>query len=74
MKKYSFLIFISIFVVQSCTVNSEIVYHKDSASTSIMDSDLREFMTKMKAMTPDSLQQKEFTDLDKLPTILDEYL
>lgn len=56
-------------MLQSCSVNSEIVYHKDSASTSVMDIDTREFMTEMMAMTPDSLKQKEFGEMDRLPTI-----
>lgn len=56
-------------MLQSCSVNSEIVYHKDAASTSIMDIDIREFMTEMMAMTPDSLKQKEFGEMDRLPTI-----
>ena len=55
-------------MLQSCSVNSEIVYHKDSASTSVMDIDTREFMTEMMAMTPDSLKQKEFGEMDRLPT------
>jgi len=54
--------------MQSCVMNSEIVYHRDAASTSVIDFDTREFMAEMKAMTPDSLQQNEFKDFDKLPT------
>ena len=55
-------------MLQSCSVNSEIVYHKDAASTSVTDIDTKEFMTEMMAMTPDSLKQKEFGEVDKLPT------
>lgn len=55
-------------MLQSCSVNSEIVYHKDAASTSVTDIDTREFMSEMMAMTPDSLKQKEFGEMDKLPT------
>ena len=55
-------------MLQSCSVNSEIVYHKDAASTSVMDIDTREFMAEMMAMTPDSLKQKEFGEMDRLPT------
>lgn len=69
MKKTIVLFLISLFMLQSCSVNSEIVYHKDSASTSVMDIDTREFMTEMMAMTPDSLKQKEFGEMDRLPTI-----
>jgi len=68
MKKTIVLFLISLFMLQSCSVNSEIVYHKDSASTSVMDIDTREFMTEMMAMTPDSLKQKEFGEMDRLPT------
>jgi len=55
-------------MLQSCSVNSEIVYHKDAASTSVTDIDTKEFMAEMMAMTPDSLKQKEFGEVDKLPT------
>ncbi len=54
-------------MLQSCSVNSEIVYHQDAASTSVMDIDTREFMSEMMAMTPDSLKQKEFGEMDRLP-------
>lgn len=67
--KKSFVIFlISLFILQSCSVNSEIIYHKDAASTTITDIDTKEFMTEMMAMTPDSLKQKEFGEMDRLPT------
>ncbi|WPO91329.1 hypothetical protein [Chryseobacterium sp. HR92] len=68
MKKTIVLFLISLFILQSCSVNSEIVYHKDAASTSVMDIDTREFMAEMMAMTPDSLKQKEFGEMDRLPT------
>ncbi|MCW1964218.1 hypothetical protein [Chryseobacterium viscerum] len=68
MKKTIALFLISFFMLQSCSVNSEIVYHKDAASTSVMDIDTREFMAEMMAMTPDSLKQKEFGEMDRLPT------
>ena len=56
-------------MLQSCIINSEIVYHKDAASTMLTDIDMKEFIKEMKAMTPDSLQnKKEFGDMDKLPT------
>ncbi|WP_426476350.1 hypothetical protein ACP3T3_13425 [Chryseobacterium sp. CBSDS_008] len=67
MKKTIVLLLISLFMLQSCSINSEIVYHKDAASTSVTDIDTREFMAEMMAMTPDSLKQKEFGDMDKLP-------
>lgn len=55
-------------MLQSCSINSEITYHKDAASSTVTDIDTREFMAEMMAMTPDSLKQKEFGELDKLPT------
>lgn len=69
MKKIFFLL-IAAFVLQSCIINSEIVYYKDAASISVTDIDMKQFIAEMKAMTPDSLkQQKEFGDMDKLPTV-----
>lgn len=68
MKKTIVLFLISLFTLQSCSVNSEIVYHKDAASTSVTDIDTREFMAEMMAMTPDSLKQKEFGEMDRLPS------
>jgi hypothetical protein len=35
----------------------------------ITDIDTREFMAEMQAMTPDSLQDEKFKDMDKFPTI-----
>lgn len=68
MKKTIVLLLISLFMLQSCSVNSEITYHKDAALTSLTDIDTKEFMAEMMAMTPDSLKEKEFGEMDKLPT------
>ncbi|WP_172281254.1 hypothetical protein [Chryseobacterium sp. LAM-KRS1] len=68
MKKTFLLFTMCLLALQSCTINSEIVYYKDAASSTIMDIDVREFMAEMKAMTPDSLQKKELGEMDKLPT------
>lgn len=68
MKKIFFLFILSLLILQSCTINSEIIYHKDAASSTIMDIDVREFMAEMKAMSPDSLNKKEFSEMDKMPT------
>lgn len=68
MKKTFALFFISFFMLQSCSVNSEIVYHRDTSSTAITDVDTREFMAEVQAMTPDSLKKKELGEMDKLPT------
>ncbi|REC48246.1 hypothetical protein DRF67_07880 [Chryseobacterium pennipullorum] len=69
MKKMIVLFLIGLFTLQSCSVSSEITYHKDSSSTFVTDIDTREFMSEMQAMTPDSLKQKEFGEIDKLPTV-----
>ncbi|KPE51393.1 hypothetical protein [Chryseobacterium indologenes] len=68
MTKLFFVFIISLFILQSCNVSSEIVYHKDTASTSVTDIDMRRFMAEMKAATPDSLRDKnEYSDLEKFP-------
>ncbi|WBV59089.1 hypothetical protein PFY12_08425 [Chryseobacterium camelliae] len=69
MKKILFLLVITLITLQSCTVNSEIVYHKDAASTTFMDVDMKEAMTMFKSMMPDSLQKdkNELAELEKLP-------
>ncbi len=69
MKKILFLLVISLFTLQSCTINSEIVYHKDAASTTLMDIDMKEAMTMFKSMMPDSVKndKKELAELEKLP-------
>lgn len=75
MNKILFLLSAALFVFQSCAMNSEIVYHKDAASTSVTDIDMKQFMAEMKAMTPDSMkQQKEFGEMDKLPTVWTNFL
>ncbi|AZB09619.1 hypothetical protein EG344_12750 [Chryseobacterium sp. G0162] len=68
MKKAIVLFLISLFMLQSCSVNSEIIYHTDKVITSVTDVDTREFISEMMAMTPDSLKQQEFEQIDKLPT------
>lgn len=68
MKINFFLLLISLITLQSCRINSEIVYHKDAASSTVMDIDVREFIAEMKAMSPDSLNKKEFGEMDKVPT------
>ncbi|MCE3074935.1 hypothetical protein [Chryseobacterium gwangjuense] len=69
MKKILFLLVITLITLQSCTVNSEIVYHKDAASTTLMDVDMKEAMMMFKSMMPDSLKndKKELAELEKLP-------
>lgn len=69
MKKILFLLVISLFTLQSCTVNSEIVFHKDAASTTLMDIDMKDAMAMFKSMMPDSVKndKKELAELEKLP-------
>jgi hypothetical protein len=69
MKKILFLLVITLITLQSCSVNSEIVYHKDAASTTLMDIDMKEAMTMFKSMMPDSVKndKKELAELEKLP-------
>lgn len=69
MKKILFLLVIALITLHSCTVNSEIVYHKDAASTALMDVDMKEAMAMFKSMMPDSVKndKKELVELEKLP-------
>ncbi|UHO38541.1 hypothetical protein H5J24_24100 [Chryseobacterium capnotolerans] len=68
MKKIFFLLSICLFILQSCNVSSEIVYHKDATSTSVTDIDMRRFLAEVRAATPDSLKDKdEYSDLNKYP-------
>lgn len=69
MKKIIVLFLISLFTLQSCSINTEIIYHKDSAVSMVTDVDTREFMVEMQAMTPDSLQQDKFKEMDRFPTV-----
>ncbi|MBB4807996.1 hypothetical protein HNP38_003336 [Chryseobacterium defluvii] len=69
MKKILFILTACLLALQSCSVNSEITYHKDSASTTVMDLDMKDAMEMMKSMVPDSAKngKKDFTELEKLP-------
>lgn len=69
MKKILFLLILNLFIIQSCTVNTEVTYHTDGASTTLADVDLKEAMATIKSMTPDSLKNKqpEMGDLEKVP-------
>ncbi|WP_045501422.1 hypothetical protein [Chryseobacterium sp. StRB126] len=69
MKKIIVLFLISLFTLQSCSINTEVIYHKDSAASMITDVDTREFMAEMQAMTPDSLKQDKFKEMDRFPTV-----
>lgn len=69
MKKIIALFIITLFTLQSCSVNSEITYHKDSASTTLVDVDMKDAMQMMKSMMPDSVKndKKDLGELEKLP-------
>lgn len=73
MKKYFIPILISalLFIMQSCVVNSTITYHADSATTTEMNMDMREFIKSLTEMFPDSAQNKNdknpMAELGKLP-------
>lgn len=69
MKKLLFLLIISLFTLQSCSINSETVYHTDSATSTMLDVDMKDAMSMMKSMMSDSLSKgkKGLGELDKLP-------
>jgi hypothetical protein len=69
MKKLLFLLVISLFTLQSCSINSETVYHADSASTMVTDIDMKDALITMKSMMQDSLSKdkKGLGGLEKLP-------
>lgn len=69
MKKLLFLFVISLFALQSCSINSETIYHADSASTMVTDIDMKDAMVMMKSMMPDSLNKnkKGLGELEKIP-------
>lgn len=69
MKKAIVLLLISLFTLQSCNINTEVLYHKDAATSMITDIDTREFIAEMQAMTPDSSKQEKFKDIDRFPTV-----
>lgn len=70
MKKIFFLLLISLFILQSCNVSSEILYHNDATSTSVTDIDMRRFLAEVRAATPDSLKDKdEYSDINKYPIV-----
>jgi hypothetical protein len=50
-------------------VNSEIIYHKNAASTSVTDIDVKRFVAEMRAAVPDSLNdKKKYGNFDTFPT------
>ena len=69
MKKILFLLIISLFALQACTVDSVVTYHPDAASTTLANVDLKEAMETIKSMIPDSLKNKQpdLGDFEKVP-------
>ena len=67
MKKLFFTAFLAItaFMLQSCSVTSDITYHKDAASTVLMDMDFKELLTLAKAQG--SADTEELEKIEKLP-------
>lgn len=59
---------ISLLMLQSCNVSSEIIYHNDATSTSVTDIDMKRFLAEIRAATPDSLKD-EYSDLNQYPVV-----
>lgn len=67
-KSLPFIAAILLFMLQSCSIHTETVLHKNAESTSEMNIDFREMMGFMKGMIPDSADTKsELSELNKLP-------
>lgn len=63
-----FIAAILLFMLQSCSINTETVLHKNAESTSEINIDFREMMGMMKGMMPDSAKTgNNFAELNKLP-------
>ncbi|WP_419869529.1 hypothetical protein [Chryseobacterium sp. CT-SW4] len=59
---------VSFFALQSCSLNSEVTYYKDSTSTVTADLDMKEMISSFKSMFADSLKnKKELEEIEKLP-------
>jgi hypothetical protein len=56
-------------MLQSCSINSEAVYHADSAATTVVDIDMKDAMSMVKSMMSSSSSEgkKGLDQLDKLP-------
>lgn len=69
MKKVLFLLLISLFVLQSCSVESEVIFHKNSTSTTMVDIDMKDAIVVLKSRIADSSQTKKtgIEDLEKIP-------
>ncbi|WP_292009991.1 hypothetical protein [Chryseobacterium sp.] len=69
MRKIVFIFFIlNLFLLQSCSFNSEVTYYKDSTSTITADLYMKEMITSMKSMFSDSLvSKKDLEEIEKFP-------
>lgn len=67
-KSLPFIAAILLLMLQSCSINTETVLHKNAESTSEINIDFREMMGFVKGMMPDSAKtSSDFAELDKLP-------
>ena len=70
MRKILLVIAIIVLVtIQSCSIHTETLLHKNAEATSESNIDFREMMGLMMGMVPDSVDAKsQFSELNKLPT------
>lgn len=67
-KSLPFIAVFLLLILQSCSIHTETVLHKNAESTSEINIDFREMMGFMKGMIPDSVDTKsELSELNKLP-------
>lgn len=70
MKKLHFWLLAAVLMfLQSCSVQTDITYHKDKSQSILMDWDMKEFLAQMKEMDNDkkSKKKKPKNDFEKLP-------
>lgn len=66
-KLFFYTLFLAIGIMQSCSVNTEITYFKDSTFTTVMDVDAKEMFGMAKSFASDSADNKSFKELENLP-------
>lgn len=71
MKKYFLFLGIALLTtLQSCSMYSETVFHKEPASSTQIDIDFKEAMQFVKSMMPDSIKDgQKMQEMDKLPKV-----
>lgn len=69
MKKILFFFLVSLFTIQSCSVESEITFHKNKTSSTMMDVDMKDAMAILKARLADTASTKKsgIEDIGSLP-------